>query len=1438
MSKKIGTAILIFIISTFLIVGNVNAQTMGELTRLATDNLDEFFTTYIEGITNGNTDSGGKTHANYCMDPFDHGWANHGNMITSVVDVGANGMSSVNGLSTTDSEGARRAMEVLYYATKSYQNQEPWGKSERSPWRLMMMQTSAMYSGVITGAGLFNNLPGGVDEDYMIYQFGGNIYHELKAEGENYVDSTMNYAFKDNSTKDIQTIEENGDWVFVGPYSIQNTGKGYISEITVTTMDGQICTPDGWSTSTESGSVNWDFNLPNGTQFYLAFHNQKPDSAEKVIVKKTVDGILRARMVFFESDGGQNMATYGGRLDSSTSTDVIELPKVPFTNIKLSKIDQDSKQPLKNVGFMVYNETLGKWVQDGVPAKYVDSKKEATTYRTDDKGEVTIRNLSKKGNYKIYEVVNPNFGYMETSVENPCQEITVEVKAIGQSIPKTIANKRQYVKLSGYAWEDIASGKQAQLNQVYSESDKDQRLRNITVTLKKANGEIIDTRVTNTITNTRNEKEKGAYLFGDYQRDSRAKRIKIEDLKGAYIEFEYNGMCYQSVEVRPNAQNGNKATDKAERPRFNNEYATITKGKAQNGNHTLNYDYNSHKATLKYGGNYLYGYHKDIYQDDNAIQKYPIRGIDKQYLLKANTLTAAPNYLLGQAQYSINDIYTKGIEEVENINLGLREREMPDISLVQDIEKTTISLNGYHHTYEYAKRFEQLNQQIEQFNKEHPNDGEIFNIGVNFGTKYGPNSYTTTMYSSDIVYKAEDEKGNLNVSIQYKIALRNEASSVKTVVNQLYNYFDQDYDASRIKVEDENRKELKYTLDNSYQEGGRRRILIQPEGGIKINNNATRYIYITYPLKDEAIIKILNQDKTLDSITEVVSYSSYDDSNFKSRYAGIDRDSEPNNSTIGNKNTYEDDIDQAPSLILKSNATRIIQGSVWHENVIDSLLKDNVIGFNRQRIGNGQYEAGIEKVIKDVQVDLLKVNEDKSLTPTRLYQTVGKNKTRTIVETSEKRMQTNELGEYSFVGVIPGKYVIRFTYKNNSIICNTDGSPFKTLEEAEGGVEYYKSTLHRTKRNNDGSLNTSAYDNNKNNLYWYTSETKGADRLSDAKDNEALVTKRTSVKEINYSKAEETSKITEISSDTSQFEIRLDCNADDLKNVSKYGQALKYVFDNIDFGIVRRPKQDLILKKEVSYVEVVLANGQVIIKGDPRKDKLENLKFLPNGDIHIELDNEIMQGATLKLTYEITVDNRKCEIDYNDKNYYYFGKVQKDNKGTPINWKIATITDLFDYPSNGLNFDQQNNAVDKYGKPIWNYLKLSELGSGRLEEGLAEKLANTNVILHTTAFKDMRPGEIQKEHMVLTRLLANVDDEFSFDNDLEVNTYEGRKIDHTTPGNYDPTDSSTSENDDDHKNVVITGPTGENQEYLPYIIVGITSFVILAVGIILIKRKV
>ena len=102
----------------------------------------------------------------------------------------------------------------------------------------------------------------------------------------------------------------------------------------------------------------------------------------------------------------------------------------------------------------------------------------------------------------------------------------------------------------------------------------------------------------------------------------------------------------------------------------------------------------------------------------------------------------------------------------------------------------------------------------------------------------------------------------------------------------------------------------------------------------------------------------------------------------------------------------------------------------------------------------------------------------------------------------------------------------------------------------------------------------------------------------------------------------------------------------------------------------------------------------------------------------------------------------------------------------------------------------------------------------------------------------MSPDEnnrVKSQKLYLTRLLANNEMDFTFDNDVEVNEVTGKIPDGSTPGNYVPS-NSPKEPDESEVEIIITGPTGGNQNYIIYGIIGLVIVIIFTTGIILIKR--
>ena len=1127
-------------------------------------------------------------------------------------------------------------------------------------------------------------------------------------------------------------------------------------------------------------------------------------------------------------------------------------------NLSINKLDYDNRDlSLSNVDFKILTQNedgndeyvvinnIGNGIAQGTVRISDDSgmsttsnSSQATTFRTDNKGQANIVNMLE-GTYKIEEVsVGYNFGYDVDG--NYIWYKTDEVDENGNSEEQKLAddeepriiiavehqssletsnvntnqynrvyvyNKRKYIKVSGFAWEDrINDNKESKKDSRWVENTDDKRLQYVPVTLKKADGSVIGTTITD---------KDGKYVFGDYENDSNAQKILIEDLKGAYVEFEYNGMGYKSLDdydkpefslqEKKNSDgkviskiivnDKNTATDSDLRDDFNNKYATIGKNSSFNNNNQKTYDirYNSsnHESKVIYGNNLKYGYEG---------QKYPISGIDDQYKIKAHTKQKTENIIC--TDYTIDTLRQNGISEVSGINLGVEEREMPDLAITEDMEKVDISLNGYTHTYKYEQRYKNANEFA---------GGDGFNVNVKFASKYSENSYTREVYASDVVYNSQAEnKGKLKISMTYKIRLRNEATGLTSIIKTLANYYDARYDS--IDVKDSEGNSLK--VETAGGGNGLRRANITVNQ--QLENQITREIYITYNLSNEAINSLLNDNMTLNSVSEIASYSTIENDK---AYAGIDIDSAPDNATPTDTNTYEDDTDRAPSLKLQLKDPRVVQGTVWEDGAIQSLLKKQ--GYEKQRVGDGIYDTK-ENTVKKVKVELISKQEGKVA---KLYNTNN--------AISDAVTETDEKGKYIFTGVIPDKYYVRFTYGDNSVIYDPQGNVKKNVV-----AEDYKSTIYRGGNKQAVAAMTD---------YWYRGETsdKNVSRLSDAKDTIGvnqdgteipdIVNNRTTENEITYETASKSRGLKEIKADTREFDIKLEYDIN-LDNTTEYidefgNNKLIFNFDNIDFGIIERPIQELKLKKEIDNVKISLANGVNLVNGNPKTETLSGVKILGD-DVYVEMDNELMQGAKLTVKYAISVDNSGCEIDYNDKDYYIYGTVPANNE----NYMIATVVDMFDY----LPEDVTLNTTDQED---WKIQKITSDMKGKLLSNEVYKAVEkrTNIVHLNPAKKvfEMEPGsERRSRSLTVDKLLTSSSDDLTFENDIEIIKLRGRKSRNSTPGNYNPTTNQIHEEDDDNVTLTITGPTGSNKQYVVYGVVGISMLIVIGIGIIVIKKKI
>lgn len=1254
-------------------------------------------------------------------------------------------------------------------------------------------------------------------------------------------------------------------------------------------------------------------------------------------------------------------------------------------NLKIIKQDADSEKTLEGVSFRIKSKDENKYIQvktgnewkkdiTGIvhidDMKTVDTENEATTFTTNSDGIIEVRNILK-GAYYVEEVSvgDKYFGYevdddyitwSYTSTANEDNTgsgkghiATVEVGIIEsynttetpreENINETIVfkNKRKYIKLSGYAWEDERVGGKDNIpgnekcdveENTESNKEEDKRLANVLVKLYSWEGKLLGQTITD---------EKGNYVFGtksmaDINGDKRIDTrdvtemeiaiisgktnkkmdinndgiidnddveylrqylggkiglidVKIEDIYNSktkatgYVEFTYNGLNYETVSVNLQEENTNKVAeissnsqnqvDKSidgtyldNRTSFNKSWAVIENNKKidSDGNvDTLDYNHNNYASSLSYPGG-ITGYNE---------QKYPI-------IVKDNTnnnifnITARTETNVGEDSSSkkffgqnktIEEICKEGKDTIKNINLGVKERAQPDLALIKNIYSAKVTVNGYEHTYNYEDRFNKNtgeNKKIDEFNPENNEEKTETNVRVKFNQKYGEKSFTRAIYPSDV---KETQDKDFSVKVVYKITLKNESGVLYSKINSLVDYFDARYtieEKGSIGTGYENgeiKDEINYKLDKSYQDAKYRKLII--DCNTKINpNESNKNIYVEYTLTRNGVKDILfdknGNPKTniegLENIVEINSYSTYSDKDFTKSYAGIDSDSNPGSTVPGNKDTYEDDTDYAPGLILEVANSREIKGTVFEDNAVDPTAG----GVNNERLGNGIFDDG-EKTISGVQVGLYKEadfeeikDEDGKIIDMQLES--GAKPVGTTTYEGDNKDSTGKDGTFTIKDFVPGEYRIVYTWGDDKYT-----------------VEDYKSTIWTS---------ANKYEKENNKKTWYRVNTHI--RYSDAKDNYATRLKIDS-EDTSIDKMDSMTNIDKMDSKTNSMTFGVELKDDIYNGKTETSGIDKVTFsiENIDFGIIERPRQSIDVTKRAKSMKITLANEQVIadakiVEEDGKLQLEQQVKGViytepsdknnpKNGQIKAEIDNELIQGATVEIKYEIKVQNNS-EIDYDSKEYYWYGekKVEEivkikasgvydylDNtmiaNDENTEWETKTIKDYNEKVSKPTimeeYFKYQSSSIDASGNTeirVW-YEEFKEQYATaiknweitEIKEARKKKLADKTILYNADLEKELAPGESKNASLTALKLLTNTD-KIELNNDIEITettrkTRTGRKVTPKYSSLYDRGET-----------VTIIPPTGENKNYILITIVAISFFVILGTGIVFIKKKI
>ena len=335
-----------------------------------------------------------------------------------------------------------------------------------------------------------------------------------------------------------------------------------------------------------------------------------------------------------------------------------------------------------------------------------------------------------------------------------------------------------------------------------------------------------------------------------------------------------------------------------------------------------------------------------------------------------------------------------------------------------------------------------------------------------------------------------------------------------------------------------------------------------------------------------------------------------------------------------------------------------------------------------------------------------------------------------------------------------------------------------------------------------------------------------------------------------------------------------------------------YTLNNVDLGLTERPKAQLEIDKSISNIKVTLANNNILFdineaannalwqdheeysidqnKMDAEDDGVGDNEYYQTGDaigmyeeyytnenrhrysyrdeiddivnrtdrglVQLTMDQELMHGATIQVTYRVKVTN-VGEVDYVDgdsKNFYYKGDI------TGAHISTTTTNQVIDYVQNNLQFEANNETNRNDG---WQVKPATEiLSEGLVNSDLTDKLSQFNTIIQTESFNTaLRPGEEITKTLILSQLITpeNTEDDLTYNNMVEIvktSNELGRRMAYSVVGNQDPSLDDASEVDTSSaERIVILPPFGEVRIYYA---IGAIVAVVLIGGIILIKKRV
>ena len=356
-----------------------------------------------------------------------------------------------------------------------------------------------------------------------------------------------------------------------------------------------------------------------------------------------------------------------------------------------------------------------------------------------------------------------------------------------------------------------------------------------------------------------------------------------------------------------------------------------------------------------------------------------------------------------------------------------------------------------------------------------------------------------------------------------------------------------------------------------------------------------------------------------------------------------------------------------------------------------------------------------------------------------------------------------------------------------------------------------------------------------------------------------------------------------------------------------------FTIPNLDLGLVQRPKAQLKVTKQITNVKMTLANNSVLFDASARatnvlwmdhkahgqdtensystdKNYKNSLMLNPvvrqnstnKGKVQLTMDEELMHGSILQITYAITVAN-VGEVDYKENQFYYTGKVAdtstivKTNPRKLIDYVGTQVHDYNASDDKTTKSTRNNLQFNATQNDDWKVITLENIRSqGLVNSNLESSLKQYTTIIVTkegskitkdlvpviadqtgaTAIKDAfkndplhaldtvnKSKSVSGTQLILTQMITqdSSSDDRIYNNMTELVTTKntvGRRMAYSIVGNQDPTVEPREIDADDSQEVVILPPFGNT--HLFYVLSGVITLILIAgitITLVVLKKK-